>query len=69
MQASYRLQREVSQLVDLGAVGLVLLVTERFQPVDSQLVELIEVVLPLIAADQIGVQVRIGDVTAYSRGT
>ena len=69
MQASYRLQREVSQLVDFGAVGLVLLVTERFQPVDSQLVQLIEVVLPLIAADQIGVQVRIGDGTAYSMGT
>ena len=69
MQASYRLQREVSQLVDLGAVGLVLLVTERFQPVDSQLVELVEVVPPLVTAAQLGIQVRIGDVTAYSRGT
>ena len=45
----------IAQLIDLEAVGLVFFVVKGFQLVEGELVELIEVVPPLIARAKFGI--------------
>ena len=54
-------------MFELEAVGLELLVVERFQLVHGQLVELVKVRPPLVAGAQIVAQERLGDLDAHLR--
>ena len=52
-------------MLHLEAVLFIFLIVEGFELIDSELVELIEVVPPLVARAEVGAQVGVGDVTAH----
>ena len=52
-------------MLELEAVLFVFLIIERFQLVNSQLVEFVEILPPLVAASQLRAEVGIGNISAH----
>ena len=55
-------------MLELEAVGFIFLIVEGFQLVDGELMELVEVMPPLVAAAEGCAEVCVGNVAAHLRG-